>query len=284
MKTRNMLLKCISFAGLLTAIPAQATLIINYVGTSTNVPGGDQSGLTSQFVPVSNTNLPFGYFIETFDTATQMPGFDPGSTLYNVSNKSAGCAVNTMAANSGVAISMSSKSLGVQKGSTGGVAAAPAGDSTCFAFIPGVNANGGSNGASESDPAWIEIDYAGLLSSFPGVGINYLGFYFGSVDTYNKLEFFNGDDLFRTVLGSELLNENGGSTGNQTAPGSNVYVNLFFQNQSFTKFRFTTTGVAAEFDNIVVGLNSRQVSEPAGLAVLGLGLAGLFFRRRMKKN
>jgi hypothetical protein len=114
------------------------------------------------------------------------------------------------------------------------------------------------------------------------VAVNYLGFYLGSVDTYNSLEFFSGNaaNPFLTLTGPEILNQNGGASGNQVANGSNVYINIDFVGQSFTKFRFTTTQVAAEFDNIVTGLTTRVVSAPATLALLGLGLLGMSLRRR----
>lgn len=275
MKKTNVLLNTLMAGCLLSAVSAQATVMITYGGKNTNVAGGDQSGLTSNFVPISNTALASGYFIETFDIATQMAGFGAGYTGFNVANKSTGCAVNTMAANSGVTVTTSSSNaLGVQKGSTGGVAAAPANDSTCFGFTP---APGGPTTSS------VTIDYTNLLSSFPGVEISYLGFYFGSVDTYNQIEFYNSKGLIRTITGTQLLSANNGSTGNQQQPGSNIYVNLFFTGESFTKFKFTTFGIAAEFDNIVAGTTNRAVSAPASLAMLGLGLAGLAWRRRSRK-
>lgn len=275
MKKTNILLKGLAAGCLLSVVPAQASVMITYGGISTNVFGGDQSGVTSSFVPVSNTMLPPGYYIETFDAATQMPGFLPGSTGYNVPGLSNGCAVNTMAANSGVTITTSgSNPLGVQKGSNGN-GAAPAGDGTCYGFTPGP---GGSL------PSSITIDYTILLSAFSGVEINYLGFYFGSIDIYNQLDFYNANGLIRSISGQDLLSANGGSTGNQQQPGSNVYVNLFFSGESFTSFKFTSFGVAAEFDNIVVGLTNRPVPAPAGLALLGLGLAGLTWRRRMQQR
>mgnify|MGYP000889832466 CR=1 FL=1 len=270
MKKTNILLKSLAAGCLLSVVPAQASVMIDYIGGSAT----DGSALTSRFIPGSNTGLPPGYYIETFDGATQMPGFAAGSTAYNVPGMSSGCAINTLAPGSGVTIATSgSNPLGVQKGSTGGVAAAPAGDTTCYGFTPGP---GGST------PSSITIDYTGLLSAFPpGVEINYLGFYFGSIDTYNQLDFYNANGLIRTITGQELLTANGGSTGNQQQPGSNVYVNLFFSGESFTSFKFTSFGVAAEFDNIVIGLTNRPIPAPAGLALLGLGLAGLTWRRRL---
>jgi len=284
MKKANVLLNTLVAGCLLSVATAQASVIVSYGGKNTNVAGGDQSGLTSNFVPVSNTNLPAGFFIETFDAATKMTGFGDGSTAFNITGKSSGCAVNTLASNSGVTVTTSAdKALGVQKGSTSGVAAAPAGDSTCFAFTPapgyktptGLAIPNGRNLTS-----FVTIDYSGLLNTFKGLSFNYLGFYWGSVDDYNKIDFFDlKGDLLATISGTELLKANNGSTGNQIAKGSNVYVNLFLGDKSFSKFTFTTYGVASEFDNIVVG----KVSAPVSLGLLGLGLIGLAWRRRVRK-
>lgn len=48
----------------------------------------------------------------------------------------------------------------------------------------------------------------------------------------------------------------------------------------------TTTGIAGEFDNIVVGITGQpvsQVSAPASALLLALGLVGVGIRRRLKK-
>lgn len=86
------------------------------------------------------------------------------------------------------------------------------------------------------------------------------------------------------ITGSEILASQGGVSGNQTAPGSNVYVNLAFApGETFTAFEFRTTGVAFELDNIVIGLTSRgTIPEPSSIALLGLGLLGFAAVRRRK--
>jgi hypothetical protein len=245
----------------------------------------DGSGLTSVKVDASNqTDGGNGFFVETFDKATQtyQPGttipFPVGSTAYNDTDTTAhvGCAVNGVGA--GIQVTGSSAdAFGVRKGSKSGVAASPAGDTTCFGYTP---KEGGTV------PSWVEVDYSAFLSNVGLGAINYLGFYWGSVDTYNDFTFYNEDGTTTELSGTEVLAAGNANSGSQTQPGANVYVEIVFDaSEVFTKLRFTSNAVAGEFDNIVIGLSDREVPVPAptGIALLGLGLLGLGLRNRLRK-
>jgi hypothetical protein len=245
----------------------------------------DGSGLTSVNVPDSNlTDGANGFFIETFDQATQtlMPGslmpFPVGDTSFNEGAGSGDCAVNGVGAGIQISESNVGTSFGVRKLSASG-AAAPAGDTTCFGYTP---KRGGTI------PSWVEVDYANFLTAAGDVGITYLGFYWGSIDTFNDFTFYNADGTaIQTITGSSLLTASGGTSGNQTSNSSNLYVAIDFAiAEAFTKLRVTTTGIAGEFDNIVIGLQGRpgiSVPAPSGVALLGLGLLGLGLRKRLRK-
>ena len=222
-----------------------------------------------------------GYYIETFDAATANPGLPAGlySDTAGIDIITSGCGVNSYGA---LAIDVTAGTLGVQSGNTGSGAHNVA-NSTCFGFTP--MPGGGL-------PSTITVDYTTLLAATPADAIEYFGLYFGSIDTYNTLEFghiiggvFTALDISgigdgnSSLTGGELLDELETQSGDRT--NSNVYMNIFFApDETFTAFRMTTTGVALEVDNIVVGTTARAISEPSTIAILGLSLLGLINLKR----
>lgn len=243
----------------------------------------DGSGLTSSFVDQSNViDASNGYFIETFDTATAMTDLAGASDMqYNIAGNSDGCGVNTLS-QPGITVTESGGGLGVADGNLPGQAARPGNtgaanyvDNTCYGFTPQT----GSSGT-------VEVDYTAFLAGLGGVQLDYFGFYWGSVDTYNDFEFFNDNDgTSVAITGTELLNLLGGQSGNQGLPTSNTYVNIDFDGFAWNRFVVTSTGIAGEFDNVVTGLTTRNrdVPEPMSLAVFGLGLFGLGVANRKRK-
>ncbi|GGC62523.1 PEP-CTERM sorting domain-containing protein [Undibacterium terreum] len=276
----------------LSTIPAQASpLAITFGGQVAT----DGSGLTSSRINANNMpTTASGYFVETFDSATRNTDFPAGPSFYAGQNadggnatapnigiqQNHGCAINSIGG--GVAVTVTQGSFAVQTGNTSS-GANPAGDNTCYGFGPGPEPRvAGTN-------AQILVDYNNFLA--PGVKISYLGLYYGSIDTYNDLIFYTGNvsigfTEIGSLTGTQVLAAASGNSGNQTQPGSNVYVNLdFAADQQFTAFAFRTTGIAFEVDNIVVGLSNRSdVPEPASLTLLGIGLAGLATARKRKNK
>lgn len=277
------------FSNLTKAVTLSTALTLGSMGAAqaaTVTFGGaaasDGSGLTSTFIDPINGGLA-DYFIETFDAATGDPMF-PGSTDYTIAGFENDCAVNSVNASPiGVDVTGNVGEIGVRQGSVANVAAAPADDTTCYGYVT----NNGSGTTS------VTFDYTTLLAFFDALnpsntqlGITYLGFYWGSVDTYNDFEFYSGGSLVTTITGSDLLTQLGGSSGNQTDPESNTYVNIDFSiAEQFDTLVINTSGIAGEFDNIVIGLSTREIPVPAptGLALFAFGLVALGLRSRLKK-
>lgn len=210
---------------------------------------GVSAGLTANtpgIDPLTNTATQPDWFIETFDYQ--------GGGGFNTLNPDL--------------LITSANAYDFRQG-TAPYAAAPAGDQTFYFFAP--KQGGGL-------PASVLVPNNAFKAYKPGLFIDYLGFYFGSVDRYNYLDFFFGNDFTTpafTISGSDIIDEFSGIPGDQTSILTNVYVNLTFDlpTDIFTAFRVRTTGVALELDNVVAHVSA--VPEPSTAILFGAGLLGL---------
>ena len=136
----------------------------------------------------------------------------------------------------------------------------------------------------ELDPSVNDGSASIATLSFGGGEYRYLGLHWGSMDTYNEIQFFLGAALQDTITGGPVasggVNRNG--DGQQLVSLANSYVNIF------TDFNFdsielrsydTTIGAspyAFELDNLTVAV---PVPGAILLGILGLSVAGVKLRK-----
>lgn len=306
-------LTAVAVAGVaLTSMPAQA-VVVTFGGnnaTQNDIDGGGliNAGKTSAVAgyinAATNTVTGANVFLETFDalasgtnlvgaaTRPTLLGGNAGEVDFQPGPANGGfVSLNPDTPANGGDLTIANGAgpgMGIRKGTLPGVAAAPGGDcvqnpnpgcnATYFAYGPGQNG---------SLPSAIKVSFANLLGAYgPGYGVDYLGVFYGSIDTYNEIRFYNGSGNLISgagllsdgiLTGTEILNALLLSSGNQV--NSNVYVNLGFQpGDQFTSLEFYTTGIAFEVDNLVshIGL----IPEPGSLVLISLGLFGLAGLRR----
>jgi hypothetical protein len=160
----------------------------------------------------------------------------------------------------GVTLTLSGIGANLVTGSSG-IAASPPGDTTRYLAISPVSGT----------PVTITI--AG--------GANYIGFYAGSLDSFNSIT-FSGSSPSVTYTGTELAGfANLPATGNQAV---GRYFNVYETGNAFTTVTLSSSDVAFELDNFAIGRAAPPVVPlPGTLAMLGLGAVALGAMRRAKK-
>jgi hypothetical protein len=82
---------------------------------------------------------------------------------------------------------------------------------------------------------------------------NYLGLYWGSIDSYNTINLFNGSTLVGTIMGNQV---GAPANGDQASGDANRYVNILCD-QLFDRVEFVTTSPAFCFAPEVANVGNR---------------------------
>jgi hypothetical protein len=145
-------------------------------------------------------------------------------------------------------------------------------------FLSGGNGAlfGNANGVDTT--RYLSTGTGTVTLQLPGL-MQYLGLLWGSVDSYNALDFYAGATLLDTITGSEVT---ASPNGNQGVNGT-LYVN-FSSDTPFDRVVARSSSYAFEFDNVAYFSGPTPagdpVSAPATLALFGAALAGLGIARR----
>ncbi len=123
------------------------------------------------------------------------------------------------------------------------------------------------------------LDEEGIVKIALGGASDYFGFYFGSIDTYNHIGFFNDGELVKAISGVDIR---AAANGDQGASGAR-YVDIFAEaDQLFDTVVFKSNGIAFETDNHAYRLADPE-AVPTPAAVLPI-LSGLFAVAKRRKQ
>jgi hypothetical protein len=137
-----------------------------------------------------------------------------------------------------------------------------------YAFPASDNTNYMAIRANQSET----IKFATLQSAF--------GLYWGSIDTYNTIQFFDHGTNVTSIIHGDQLGLPINANGNQNSPNSNRYIN--FTGLVFDSVQLGSPGSNSfEFDNVS---SVAAVPEPTTWAMMILGFMGVGFMAYRRKG
>jgi hypothetical protein len=127
----------------------------------------------------------------------------------------------------------------------------------------------------------VSINLSAVKSSLGFKGnINYFGLYWGSVDTWNTISFWDGSKEVGSFTGTDVADAASSPVHFGT---TSLFVNFFANGDSWTTINLASSQPNFESDNHAFG--DSPVPEPATLALLGIGMLALslFFHRHNRQ-
>ncbi|MEH2081044.1 MAG: PEP-CTERM sorting domain-containing protein [Nostoc sp.] len=158
----------------------------------------------------------------------------------------------------------------IVQGSASGQYASPYGDNTKFLTI----SPKGSNVAGDSGFVNIAFKQA----------VNYFGFYAGSLDSYNYVDIYKGNQLLKSFSGADVPTAI--ADGSWTSSQANMFVNLVADTgETFDRVVMRSNGIAFETDNHAYRLAKSVPESNTMLGVLAIGACGMtsLFKRSQHK-
>lgn len=193
-------------------------------------------------------------------------GAPVGTILENFDSLSLGNGGGTTPTGIGVAFTGNAQLV---TGDASGVYAAP--------FLSGGNGAGFGSPGNQPNGAdttrYLTTGTSTVTLTLPSL-VPFVGLLWGSVDTYNTLQLFNGAVLVDTIGGAQV---SAIANGNQGLNGT-FYVNITASGL-FDTVVASSSSFAFEFDNVAFGRPS-AVPAPAAFGLFGLALLGMGLVRR----
>ncbi|MEH1864967.1 MAG: PEP-CTERM sorting domain-containing protein [Nostoc sp.] len=166
-------------------------------------------------------------------------------------------------------VTYSNITTNIVQGSVSGQYASPYGDNTKFLTIAPKDKNVAGN--------------SGFVNLNFKEAVNYFGFYAGSLDDYNFVDIYKGNQLIKTFSGADVPTAI--ANGSWTSSDANKFINIIADTgETFDRVVMRSNGVAFETDNHAYRLAS--VPEPSAmLGVLAIGACGMMslFKRSQHK-